>query len=318
MILDQFIEEFIEDVCAGKDNLTPVAYRRKLVYLKEYLKHENLTLRRIDSRDMARFVRYLQTRNTKRCGKRIVKGKLSPWTIKTVLGTTKHFFRWCQTNRKLWLDPMMGVKIPRTPAPLPKAISADTVDKLLHAAATYGEEWMRYRNLVLIYLLRDTGGRRMGIANAEIDYLELRRRRLYVTDKGGKHCVLRLSENTKKAIELWLPVREKIPPLDNRLLTGRLGYGIVPGTINSILRILGEHAGITMRKNPHSFRHAFARDLLQNHADLTTVSQLMHHSSIAVTADYYARWADDELQRAHALYSPGRNLPPPDSLLEEQ
>jgi integrase len=34
----------------------------------------------------------------------------------------------------------------------------------------------------------------------------------------------------------------------------------------------------------------------------------MGHSSVRVTADYYARWADKELQKAHGQFSPGARL----------
>ncbi len=313
MEFDQLTSEFVAEVCAGKNNLTPVAYQKKLKYLRTYLQDTGISIEGINPDAMQKFVCYLLNRDTKRHGSRIIKGKLSPWPIKTVLTTTKYFFRWCEKTGKLPANPMEDVKIPKTPAPEPKAISPKTVERLITVAATYGESWSRPRNIMLIYLLRDTGGRRLGLANADVDNLDLERRKLNVIDKGNKSCVLRLSQNTVSAIREWLPVRESLQPCDHKLLTGKHGYGIVPRTINTILANLAERASIVGRSNPHAFRHAFARDMLQNNADLTIVSQLMHHSSITVTAEYYARWADDELQQAHEKYSPGRTLPPPPS-----
>ena len=70
------------------------------------------------------------------------------------------------------------------------------------------------------------------------------------------------------------------------------------------MRRLAGKAGIKGRFNPHSLRHAFARRVLQQGADLATVSQLMGHSSVEVTVRFYARWADDELGELHDRYSP--------------
>ena len=72
--------------------------------------------------------------------------------------------------------------------------------------------------------------------------------------------VLGLSEPTVEAICAWLPVREAMPPLDHKLLTGIKGKGIVPNTINTVLTNLAAYAGVTARSNPHAFRHVFVRD----------------------------------------------------------
>ena len=251
MQFEQLISQFIEDVCAGKDNLTPLAYQRKLKYLQIYLDGRPIT--EVDRATMQNFVQYLLTRNTKRNGLNIIEGKLSPWTIKTVLTTTKHFTKWCYQKGILSQNPMEGVKIPKTPEPNPKAISPETVEQLVLAANSFGELWARPRNVMLIYLLRDTGGRRMGLSNADIDNLDLDEGRLEVVDKGNKNCILRLSENTVKAIRIWLPVRQSIPPLDHKILTSKKGYGIATGTINGILRNLAEYGGITTRSNHMRF-----------------------------------------------------------------
>lgn len=307
MNFEQLISQFVADVCAGKDNLTPVAYRKKLKYLSQYF--GDTPPLDVTPNQVRRFIHHLQTRLTKKRGSQIVNEKLSPWTIKTVLTTARHFFKWCHQNGMILSNPMEGIPIPKPPPPNPKAISKDTVDALIKIATETGELWARPRNIALIYLLRDTGGRRLGLANADIDNLDLELGRIDVIDKGDKCCTLRLSPRTIEAIRAWLLVRASLNPLDHKLLTGKHGRGIAPQTINTTLRKLAERGHINGRSNPHSFRHAFARDTLRNNANLSTVSQLMHHSSIAVTADFYARWADNELQESHRKYSPGRDLP---------
>ena len=62
-------------------------------------------------------------------------------------------------------------------------------------------------------------------------------------------------------------------------------------------------AKVKSRSNPHAFRHGFARGAVENGVDLSKVSQLLGHRDVSVTVKFYARWADDELERAHARAS---------------
>ena len=48
----------------------------------------------------------------------------------------------------------------------------------------------------------------------------------------------------------------------------------------------GRQADIDKRVHPHGFRHTFAVELLQAGVDVATISKLLGHSSIAVTARY--------------------------------
>ncbi len=55
-----------------------------------------------------------------------------------------------------------------------------------------------------------------------------------------------------------------------------------------MLRRLAKRAGVEERVNPHAFRHGFAREYLKNGGDLASVSNLLGHSQITLTAANYA------------------------------
>ena len=77
-----------------------------------------------------------------------------------------------------------------------------------------------------------------------------------------------------------------------------------------MLRETAERAGLQgNRFNPHSFRHAFARDMILNGADLSQVAALMDHTDTRITSAYYARWNYKEQQQAHNKYSPVLDMP---------
>lgn len=308
MKLSQSIEEFVKDVCAGKTNTTPKTYRGKLNhYLLKFL--DDVELSTITEEDIEDLRFDMLTRDKKKRGKKIVKGKLSIFTVRTVLSTVRHFFRWSLEKGLIESNPAADLNIPNPPPPDPKAVNAETVADLLYAAATTGIKKLRARNIAIIYLFRDSGGRLGAISEADIDNLDLERHRLEVKGKGKKINSLRFTKITENALRDWLEARKQLDPVDNKLFITEHGTGLARSTYNSILRNLAARVEASGRYNPHAFRHGFARDTLRAGADLSQVSQLLHHSSIVVTADYYARWADDELQEIHSIYSPGNHMP---------
>lgn len=50
--------------------------------------------------------------------------------------------------------------------------------------------------------------------------------------------------------------------------------------------------------SPHKVRHTFATLLLQDGEDLKTISELMGHSSITITAEFYAHISDEQKKKA--------------------
>ena len=77
---------------------------------------------------------------------------------------------------------------------------------------------------------------------------------------------------------------------------------MTPSGIYRILEKLARQGGVKGRFNPHSFRHALARCLLRNGADMGTVSQILGHTDVETTHRFYARWTEDELVERHRVF----------------
>lgn len=304
------IARFVANVCAGKTNETPSTYQAKLRRLAQWMDDHHLQMCDLTIEHVEQFRLSLINQRTVKRGKRTISGRLSPFTIHTVMSTVKHFLSWTYQQGLTHFD-MTDFKIPPPPPPDPKPIRHEHALALLYAASRIGPLWERARNLAMLYMLRDTAGRISAILRADIDNLDLNNGKIYVREKGDRPHVLYLNEPCIQAIRTWLDFRPDLHPKENTLFVSQRGTSLSRSGFYSVLGRLRDAAGLhgRGRTNPHAFRHAWVRDFLKACGDLSRASQTLGHSSSRVTSDYYARWADQELKDAHSRYSPGGKLP---------
>lgn len=259
--------------------------------------------------DMCAWIEWQQANRHKRRGSIMLDEPLSPFTINKRVRMARAMFNWAVRLGLLKSNPMFGVKTPRTPQKLPAAIDQADVERML-TGLRHKVEWLWYRDVALIYCLRDTGARVGGLAGARITDLELDRRQLLVTEKGEQSRTVYLSPATVEKLRLYLAERKEFwgRRCSDALFITQGGSALTYAGIHQILRRAADRGGAEGRFNAHAFRHAFARDMLRDGADLATVSQIMGHSGIGVTAQYYARWSDKELRIAHQLHTPAHMM----------
>ena len=75
-------------------------------------------------------------------------------------------------------------------------------------------------------------------------------------------------------------------------------HRLTPRSIERLVQYYAIKAGITKKVVPHTLRHCFATDLLQNGADLRSVQSLLGHSSVTTT-QIYTHITNKELRTIH-------------------
>ncbi|PIT86192.1 MAG: hypothetical protein COU33_04510, partial [Candidatus Magasanikbacteria bacterium CG10_big_fil_rev_8_21_14_0_10_43_6] len=76
---------------------------------------------------------------------------------------------------------------------------------------------------------------------------------------------------------------------------------LTPRSAQRIVQKWAKVAGITTPVTPHTLRHSYATDLLQNGADIRSVQSMLGHSSITTT-QIYTHVTDKGLLDIHKKY----------------
>jgi site-specific recombinase XerD len=88
------------------------------------------------------------------------------------------------------------------------------------------------------------------------------------------------------ALARWLDTRKSLGIKGGRLFCTLAGKPMSDDYVRALLRRLAAKAGIEKRVHPHGLRHTFAVELEAAGTPITTISKLLGHSSVAVTARY--------------------------------
>lgn len=223
---------------------------------------------------------------------------LSAATQARRLACLRQFFRFLFADAVRKDDPTAVLDGVRRARPLPKILSVEEVDALLHAAHAKargkgGEKADRkegaggLRLVALLELLYATGLRVSELVALPKSALHNDPRFLTIRGKGNRERLVPLSGPAVAAASAYLAAltdpAEKASPW---LFASRRSH-LTGRRLAQMLKDLAPGAGLDpARISPHVLRHAFASHLLANGADLRAVQKMLGHADISTTQIY--------------------------------
>jgi integrase len=154
-------------------------------------------------------------------------------------------------------DPMAGLKAPKGKAAVPPVLGLADLEKVFGACQARSP-WENSRNLAIIWLMLESGLRRMEVSALDLADIDLKARTVSVRrGKGGKARVAVFGDSTAKALWRWLQKRGRE---DGPLFPGTWGGRLSPGGLSELLARIRDKSGVQVR--PHMLRHAWAHHSL--------------------------------------------------------
>lgn len=178
-------------------------------------------------------------------------------------------------------------------------ISESEFDRLLSSPG--GNDLKSLRDKAILELLFSTGLRVSELCSLNID-LDLNSDEFSVRGKGDKVRLVFLSDRAKESLRNYLKERKD---MDEALFIqlgknskGRESLRLTKRSIERIIKHYAIKSGISKKVSPHTLRHLYATDLLQNGADLRSVQILLGHANISTT-QVYTHFTDKQLKNIH-------------------
>jgi integrase/recombinase XerD len=329
--MDQIIDDWLRWLSGsrGRSDATIVKYRGYLTWFAEFLGERDLA-----DVDLA----LLETFTGEHLFK--VRG-LKARSRSVAVAAIRNFFSWAVKHGLIGANPSVNLGYPSIGRRLPRSISLQDAEKLLHAPDL--NTFIGVRDAAMISLLIGCGMRISGLCGLNQssliwtkDHKDRDRLIIRVLEKGGKErlvpapseamLMLRayLGHSELGSIDRYLPDGDQVlfVSTKNNLVPAHEYHGenrrIAPRSVNDRLEVYAKQVGVSMEfAHPHAFRHLYGTEFVESDVNLLTLKTLLGHERSDTTEIYThlaMRKLTDDVERANPL---GKMRTPVSDLLKQ-
>lgn len=278
--------------------LTVNAYVQDLIFFQNYLKQD------FDGLEDLAGVNYSMIRSWVVS---LIDNKQTNVSVNRKIASLKAFYKYMLKSKQIEFNPLSQHKALKTPKKVQVPFSEKELEQLyISKESLTGFE--EIRNQLILDLLYTTGMRRAELISLQMNSVDYSNGLIKVIGKRNKErlipllpeIVQKLKEYEKERSEL-----DTIIDVSHFFLTSKgnkLYDNLVYRIINNYLSAVTEK----QKKSPHMLRHTFATHLLNNGADLSSVKELLGHSSLAST-QVYTHSSLSELKNTYLNAHPRNN-----------
>ena len=220
--------------------------------------------------------------------------KDKPWTPTTqdnIRRILHSFYVWAVSRKYVLFNPLSAIKPTKHKKyRVKKPFTNQDIIKMRDACETV-------RDRAIMELLLSSGIRVSELVGLNKEDMNWTEKEFTVIGKGNKQRYAYFNEQAGFYMQKYIQSRK-----DNNeaLFVGHMSphdrLGITG--LETMIRLLGEKAGVTGRAHPHRFRHTFATNALNKGVPLEQVQQLLGHEQLDTTL-IYAKVAREDVKYNH-------------------
>jgi integrase/recombinase XerC len=279
MELKTAISKFIE-YCESEKNysqLTLVSYMTALGQFYDYIAEEfsnQPDVGEITANDIRPYLGWMHDRG------------LSRKSMQQKISAVKSLFKFLYKKNIITKNPSSLIPVPKSEKMLPSFLLQSETTLLLDNFEL--EKPSDYRDRALIELLYSCGMRISEALALDIDSIDVQNRQVRVLGKGRKERIIPVGKKALDAISEYKEVRRSMQKSAGEKALFLSAHGSRLGAVAAYRITKRLLSGVTesKKKSPHVLRHTFATHLLDQGADIQSVSEMLGHSSLSTTQIY--------------------------------
>ena len=217
-------------------------------------------------------------------------------TVLRKLSSLRSWMKFLQQSGVAMSDPTKGVRGPKEPKRLPRALAYEDI-KLLLEEGPRGE--FEIRDRAILELLYGCGFRVAELVALDWEDVDIKERWLRVRGKGEKERLVPMGRFAQKALMDWQAVLGKN---SGPLFPGEGCERIAVRTVHRIVSRAAKRVGL-VGVSPHVLRHSFATHMLEGGASLRVLQELLGHQSL-VTTQRYLKISYEQLKKGYVSAHP--------------
>lgn len=214
--------------------------------------------------------------------------RLSANSLSNYVSAIRSVLKWLRAANVKCVDYELIPTPKRTPS-VRAYLTASEVDCLIENAAGI-------RGKLIISLLYSAGLRVSELCS--LNRWDICDRQFTVLGKGRKLRICFIDDRTEALLQQYLATRSDNDPA---LIITHLRSRITPVAVQETVRCTTKRAGIEKHVTPHTLRHSFATNFLENNGNLRYLQELLGHADLSTT-QVYTHVTGNALRAAYSTY----------------
>jgi len=290
----------------------------------DYLRFErNLSERTIEAyqADLEAFKQFYKNLNSELSWKTIDSDIVRDWEVSMMdngnsassvnrrLSALRSFYRFLLRRKMVTVDPVHNLQGPKKEKSLPYYIRESEMNKLLDGEGYFSDDFEGQRDRMIMLMFYSTGIRLSELTGLNLADVDLDQMQVKVTGKRNKQRIIPYGDEMGDAIRGYLGLRASFLAAKGGkeetsfFVDTKNGNRILPAKVQVLVKRYLSLVTTQRKRSPHVLRHSFATSMLNHHADLQSVKELLGHESLSTT-EIYTHTSFEELKEMYKQAHP--------------
>ena len=289
----KYIDKYLEYLKIERkySDKTILSYKDDLIEYNEFLGNNFTNILNIDMNIVNNYMKYLYER------------KITKSSISRKLSSIRGLYNYLVREEIIKENYFNKIQNPKRELYLPKFLKDEELDKIFSVCNFNNPT--EERDTLIIELLYATGVRVSELVNIKIKDINREEKLIKVLGKGNKERMVIYNNHTKKALDTYLKDGYNYynKKSSEYLILNKNGNKLSERYIREIINKKVSQASLDIKISPHTLRHTFATDILENGMDLMTVKELLGHESLNTTS-IYTHITNEQIKKTYNLAHP--------------